>query len=180
MKNGIKNIVIAMLCVAMVIPQIALGQTAASQSPLTNQSSIQFLPEGGSASFGFTIGGTAPRKILIRVVGPGLAQLGVAGTMPNPRCEIFRAVNGNVAQVFNNDNWENQTLTPSGNIVLARAPAADLPALMASVGAFGPLSPNDAAVVLTLAAGSYTVRASSSVSAQVTSGNVLIEVYLVE
>lgn len=177
MKNGIlKYIVTALLCIALITPQVALAQ-AASQSPLINQSSIQFIPTGGSATFGFTIGGTIPRKILIRAIGPGLAQLGVSDTMPDPRCDIFR--NG-AGQIFGNDDWGLQNSLPPGSVVIARAAAAELPAIMASVGAFGPLSSNDAAVVITLPPGSYTARASSGNSSVGTSGNVIIEVYLVE
>ena len=179
MKNGIKHILVALLSIVMAVPQIAFAQTA-SQAPLVNQSSIQFIPEGGSTTFGFVIGGSTPRKLLIRVVGPGLAQLGVENTMPNPRCDLFRLVARGSAQVFGNDDWQLQNPAPTGNIVLARATAAELPGIMASVGAFAPLSPNDSAIAVTLAAGNYTVRASSGNSSAGTSGNVIIEVYLVE
>lgn len=179
MKNGIKHIIVTMLCVVMTVPQIALAQ-AASQAPLINQSWMGFIPEGGASTLGFVIGGTAPRTVLIRVVGPGMSQLGVGDTMPNPRSDIFRLAGGSSVQVFGNDNWQMQNSPSPGSVVLARATTAELPGIMASVGAFGPLSPNDSAVAVTLAAGNYTVRGSSGNSQVGTSGNVIIEVYLVE
>jgi hypothetical protein len=106
--------------------------------------------------FGFFIDGTGTKTVLVRAVGPRLADLGVAGVLVDPRFDVFRA--GTAAAVASNDNWD-----PS------------LTATFAAVGAF-PLTngSRDAALVTALAPGSYTVQVSGVNGG---TGEALVEIY---
>ena len=105
---------------------------------------------------GFNISGTGgPKPLLIRAVGPGLAALGVPGTLADPKLEIF---DGNGAKVVENDSWN-----------------ASLAAVFSSVGAFAlPAGSRDAALVVSLAPGSYTAQVSGVGGL---TGDAIIEVY---
>ena len=105
---------------------------------------------------GFNISGTGgPKPLLIRAVGPGLAALGVQGTLADPKLEIF---DSSTAKVAENDTW-NASLTP----------------VFTSVGAFGlPSGSRDAALVVSLSPGSYTAQVSGVGGL---TGDAIIEVY---
>lgn len=105
---------------------------------------------------GFIVAGSAPKKVLVRAIGPTLAQFNVTGLLANPRIDVHDA-HGIVAT---NDDWNN---------------APDVVAAMTKLNVF-PLAPNskDAALVLTLAPGPYTVVVSGADGG---SGNALVEVY---
>jgi hypothetical protein len=129
-------------------------------SPLMNVATRATLGAGGVLNPGFVIGGTISRRVLIRAVGPGLAQFGVSGVMANPTVVVYRGS----LQLASNEGWGGDT---------------NLSAVFAAVGAFGlTTASKDAAVVLTLAPGAYTlvVRGAGATDA----GEVLAEVYLVE
>ncbi|MFO1449703.1 MAG: hypothetical protein U1F61_16215 [Opitutaceae bacterium] len=115
---------------------------------------------GDSAIAGFIIT-ERPRSVLIRAVGPGLTAFGVTNPLANPFLSVQR--NGQT-QVYN-DNWWDQ---------LGRA---EVETATATVGAF-PLTVGsaDAARVVTLVPGAYTVLVESA-TASSTGGTVLIEVY---
>jgi hypothetical protein len=108
---------------------------------------------------GLVLSGQAPRRLLFRAVGPGLAELGVAGPLADPVMKVLRG-DDVIAQ---NDNWGDQ---PG---------AAALTPAMAAVGAF-PLraGSRDAALLLDLPPGSYTVQVSGAGGA---TGVALVEVY---
>lgn len=58
---------------------------------------------------GFILGGgNASTKVLVRAIGPSLANLGVANALPNPTLELR---DGNGGLVFANDNWKDQQQT---------------------------------------------------------------------
>lgn len=104
---------------------------------------------------GFVVGEGAPKRVLVRAVGPALAAFSVTGTLTDPVLELY---DGKGALLTTNDNWT----------------AADA-AAMAGVGAF-PLTAGsrDAALVATLAPGAYTAQVSGAVG---TTGVALLEVY---
>lgn len=105
---------------------------------------------------GFNISGTGgPKPLLIRAVGPGLAALGVPGTLADPKLELFDSTTAKVAE---NDSW-NASLTP----------------VFSSVGAFLlPAGSRDAALVVSLSPGSYTAQVSGVGGL---TGDAIIEVY---
>lgn len=94
--------------------------------------------DNGVLICGFVV--DTPKAVLIRGIGRGLEQFGVPGTMPNPRIEVYDSAGAVVAQ---NDDY---TPTPLGNTTMAR------------LGAFGMASAQDAALVVILPAGAYTVH----------------------
>jgi hypothetical protein len=101
---------------------------------------------------GFVITGNAPKKVMVRAVGPSLTSFGVAGALPDPTLELF---SGQTA-IAANDNWR-------------EAPEA------AEIAATHPLGSDlEAALIRTLNPGSYTaiLRGKNN-----TTGVGLVEVY---
>lgn len=106
----------------------------------------------GSAIAGFVVGGNTPARILVRVAGPALAAFGLNGVAADPRLAVFDATGQRIAT---NDDWSVSA------------------SVFEEVGAFAfPASSKDAATVLQLAPGAYTVHAEST-----TAGTALLEVY---
>ena len=119
---------------------------------------VSVLKEIGTGfTVGFVIGGETPRTVLIRAVGPGLANVGVtAGFVADPRLTLFRGS----TDIARNDDW-------GGGAALAAA--------MTSVGAFTiPNTSRDAALLSKLEPGAYTVQIGSPAG---TTGIVIVEVY---
>ena len=114
-------------------------------------------PVGGAAGNpipGFVLSGAGAKPVLVRAAGPGLGAFGVAGTLADPRLELF----GGATRQAENDNWS----------------AADA-AVMAKVGAFGfPAGSRDAALLSTLRAGDYSAPVFATDSG---AGVSLVEVY---
>jgi hypothetical protein len=129
-----------------------------STSKVINISTRATLAANGTLFGGFVIGGTQPQTVLIRVVGPGLTQLGVAGALADPTLELFTGS----TSIATNDDWSGTQAT----------------ALMTRVGAF-PLAAGsrDAVLVRTLQPGSYTVQAKGKAGA---AGEVIFEVYEID
>jgi hypothetical protein len=129
-------------------------------APLMNLSVRANLAAGGTVNPGFVIGGSSARRVLVRAVGPGLAAFGVTGVMSDPRLTVF---SGSLPAGAN-DDWGG---------------GAELTATFAAVGAFGvPSASKDAAIVLTLQPGAYTIAVRGSGAND--GGEVLVEVYFVE
>lgn len=128
---------------------------------LINISSRALTGADGDAHFaGFVVQGARAKNFVVRGIGPGLAAFGVAGTLPDPVLKIFDA-SGRL--VISNDNWNDGTLV------------ADLRAATALVGGFAlPENSKDAAVLLTLDPGAYSVQIADSAGR---SGVSLAEVY---
>ena len=126
---------------------------------LVNVSTSGFVGTGDRALVpGFFIGGAAPKRLLIRAVGPGLGQFGVTGFLADPQLSITP-----LDKAFNvaaNDNWGGTTALQNA---FTQAAAFALPA-----------GSNDAAVALTLPPGGYTVVVSGVGN---TSGTALVEIY---
>jgi hypothetical protein len=106
---------------------------------------------------GFTIDGTGSKNLLIRAAGPSLGALGVPGTLVDPKLEIFTATAVPV-KVAENDNF------PGAVDTLAR-----------TLGGFGFVpGARDAAILVSLPAGGYTVQVSGINNG---TGEAIIEVY---
>lgn len=111
---------------------------------------------------GFVLDGDLPSQVLIRAIGPGLTERGVAGALQFPRIRVYD-IAGN--QIASNDGWGNlwdpSTISTASEIVGA-----------------SPLSEGseDAALVLDLDPGLYTVQASGEDN---TTGVALIEVFAI-
>jgi hypothetical protein len=114
---------------------------------------------------GFTISGEGSKTLLIRAVGPTLSSaFGISDALADPQLAVFQSrPNGGNTLLFSNDDWG------------ANADAVTTAAVTAEVGAFAlARGAKDAALVVTLPPGAYTVVASGSAGA---SGTVLVEVY---
>ena len=105
---------------------------------------------------GFVVGGNESRKVLVRAAGPALSAFGVTGALAQPRLSIYRSDGSLMTRV---SGWSD---------------TADVRGAVAATGAFA-FAPGsaDAAVVLTLPAGSYTAHVDGG------TGETLVEVYRV-
>jgi hypothetical protein len=128
-------------------------------SRLVNLSILTSLDAAGdSFTMGYVVGGSSTsgtKPLIIRAAGPSLGALGVAGTLDDPKLELFAGA----ARTGENDNW-------GGSVTLANA--------MAAVGAFaytGPTS-RDAATALSVASGDNSVKVSGAGT-----GSVIAEIY---
>ncbi len=93
---------------------------------------------GGSVLIGgFIIGENQPKQVIVRAMGPSLANSGVANSLSDPTLELHDG-NGNTVQ--SNNDWQQQN------------PDA---AMIASLG-FAPSDPRESALLATLSPGSYT------------------------
>lgn len=137
---------------------VELYDTGSGNSPrLVNVSARNQVGTGDNILiFGFFVDGTGTKNVLIRAIGPRLADLGVGGVLSDPRFDVFRA--GTAAAVASNDNWD-----------------AGLAPTFSAVGAFGLIAGSrDAALVTSLTPGSYTVQVSG---VNGTTGEALVEIY---
>ncbi|MBL9186862.1 MAG: serine hydrolase [Opitutaceae bacterium] len=120
---------------------------------LVNLSVMKQLGTGLSA--GFVVGGTTPVKLLIRAVGPGLAAFGLGGTVADPQLSLFAGS----TKIGESNDWGG---------------TAELSAAFNQVGAFAlPAASKDAALLVTLSAGNYSVQ----VAGVGGTGLALVEVY---
>lgn len=129
-----------------------------------NTSTRTVVAANGSALTGFVIGGTGPRRVLIRAVGPGLAPFNVPNTLANPQIMLWRGS----TQIGGNDDYA------SGSNV-----DTSLPATFTRAGAFSlPANSRDAAMVATLEPGGYVAQIKGGTATE--SGEVLLEVYFLD
>jgi kumamolisin len=157
--------------VANLIP--ALGGTTVFSHRLVNVSVRAQVGTGSNIVIaGFVVAGAAgtTKDVLVRAVGPGLASLGVAGTLASPVVGVFDSAG---ALVASDAGWGSvpQAGPSLSGATFRQATAAD----MAITGAFA-LAPGsaDSAMVLTLPTGSYTVEVSGAAAS---GGVALSEVY---
>ncbi len=89
---------------------------------------------------GFVVGGTQPKRVLLRAIGPALTAYGVTGVLSNPRLQVYDS-RGHL--LFENDDWS----------------GSDTAQAIAQTGAFTlSAGSHDAAMVVTLAPGAYTMH----------------------
>lgn len=131
---------------------------AGNDARFTSVSARNLVGTGGDLLIaGFTIDGTGSKNLLIRAAGPSLGALGVPGTIVDPKLEIFTATAVPV-KVAENDNF-----------------AGAVDTLARTLGGF-PFVPGarDAAILISLPAGGYTVQVSGVNNG---TGEAIIEVY---
>lgn len=130
--------------------------TAATSTPaiLSNISTRLRVESGDNALIGgFIVGGTGPKQLLLRALGPTLSQFGVTGVLANPKLELH---NSSGALLAFNDNWG------------AAANAQSIPTTLR------PPNTLESAIFTSLNPGSYTavVRGVNN-----TTGQALVEAY---
>jgi hypothetical protein len=146
---------------AEIYDNTAAGSYTSTTPRLINISCLQQVPANGILTAGFTIGGSTSLKVLIRASGPALSGYGISGAMNDPTLTVYSGS----SVVATNAGWG----SPSSNQALINNAES-------ATGAFSytSTSSHDAAVVLTLQPGMYTVQATS---ASGTAGSTLIECY---
>jgi hypothetical protein len=120
-----------------------------SGSRLLNLSTRALCGDGSDVLIpGFVAAGTGSKQLLVRAVGPRLSDLGVGNVLPDPRMVIKRLAGESWIEVGANDDWS------------MASNAAQIAATSARVGAFSLLDGSrDAAMLLTVQAGAYSVLA---------------------
>ena len=141
------------------------GVDPASDIRLMNVSNRGVVGTGASVMIpGFVVDGEMDKTVLIRAIGPGLAQYGVSGVLGDPRLEVFRS--GETAPISGatNNDWGD-----AANSELIAAASS-------RIGAF-PLENGsaDAVLLIRLEPGVYTIKASGTGG---TTGVALVEVYI--
>jgi hypothetical protein len=144
----------------IVLAELYDANRGAEAGQLAAVSTLVFTGAGERALVaGFTVEGDAPKTLLLRAIGPSLAGFGVAEAMANPQISLVAA---KVARVIaRTDGPWNADASLSG--------------AFARTGAF-PLAANsrDAALLVTLPPGAYTVQVKDGAGAE---GMTLVEIY---
>jgi Matrixin len=103
---------------------------------------------------GLIVGGSTPKPVVLRALGPTLAQFGVIGVLADPSLEL-RDGNGNLVEA--NNDWQQ---SPEAATIMAEGKA--------------PPNAKESAMAPTLAPGNYTALVSGVGG---TTGTALVEVY---
>jgi hypothetical protein len=103
---------------------------------------------------GFILSGTENTGVIVRALGPSLAQFNVNNPLPDPTLELF---NSNGVSLASNDNW---ALDPNASQVMLKNLA--------------PTNPLESAIAITLSPGAYTAIVTGKSGA---TGIGLVEVY---
>jgi len=103
------------------------------------------------------ITGDGPQTVVIRAIGPSLANYGVAGSLANPQLQLVRQSDQSI--MATNDDW-----------------GSDPNAAQVQSSGFAPSNPLESAIYITLDPGAYTAIVSGVNN---TSGVGLVEVYKV-
>lgn len=131
---------------------------APAKVALRNVSTRVSLAAEQTSLAGFVVAGTAYRRVLVRAIGPSLAQFGVVSPAPGTALVVSRGP----TELAANRGWGG---TPS----LAQA--------FTAAGAFAlPPTSRDSALLLNLAPGDYVAQARADGGA----GEILIEVYFIQ
>ena len=132
-----------------------VATTTTRTDRLINLSSRGRVGEGRTLITGLVVGGSTPKRVLLRAVGPTLSGFGVTGALANPRLQLLDAAGKVIAE---NDDWS----------------GSDTITAISRVGAFGLADcAKDAALLLTLVPGAYTMQ----VAGVAGSGVALAEIY---
>jgi hypothetical protein len=128
---------------------------------LTNVSTRGQVGTGNNVLIGgFSINGTAPKRVLIRGAGPGLTGLNVSGALAAPHLQLY-----NSSQSVIRENYSWGTGNDPGLVAQAQA----------STGAFAFAAGSaDSAILIVLPPGTYTAEVSG---ANLTTGDALVEIY---
>jgi len=120
------------------------GPAVSPDTTLANISTRGIVTTGNGALIaGIVIGGTTPKPVLVRAIGPGLADFGVGGALLDPALRIVDSRDNRT--VAENDDWD-----AGGSVAAIEAAARRLGAFTLRRGT------RDSAVLTTLPPGSYT------------------------
>jgi N-acetylneuraminic acid mutarotase len=130
---------------------------------LANISTRSFVQTGDNVMIGgFIVQGSAPKRVIIRAIGPELSQHGVPNVLANPTLELH---NDTGALIARNDNWQHTLI---GGIIIGEQ-VNDI-----RNSGHAPGDARESAIIADLPAGNYTaiVRGLNN-----TTGVALVEVY---
>jgi hypothetical protein len=134
-----------------------LAVTTIRTDHLINLSSRARITSTSQLIAGFVIGGSEPKTVLLRAVGPSLAGIGLPGALPAARLRLYDGSGQLLREV---SGWSDD---------------AALPGTFGRLGAFALNASNaDSALIATLAPGVYTMQVTSPSGA---SGVALTEIY---
>lgn len=131
------------------------GAVTPSAQPLNVSTRLRVLTGQNAMIGGFIITGNAPKKVIVRAIGPSLGSSGVAGFLADPKVQL----NGSAGVINSNDNWKD---TQQVEIQASTIPPSD---------------DRESAVVATLVPGNYTAIVEGK---DETTGVALVEVYDLE
>jgi len=150
-KKWYDNVVIAKQYIG---PMTVASAISASAAQFQNFSSRLLIEAGDNVGIaGFVIGGSEPKKLLIRALGPTLRELGITDVMQNPTLELHDSSGSLIAA---NDDWKN---TQQAAIAATR---------------LEPANDSESAILATLQPGSYTVVQAGASGG---TGTGLLEIY---
>lgn len=136
---------------------LSLPARPGAKPQLLNISTRLAIGTGHSVGIGgFIITGSAPKKVMLRAIGPSLAAAGLANVLEDPVLEIHGGAPDSL--IATNDNWQDD---------------ADSAAELAAAG-MGPADELESATVVTLPPGSYTAVIRGKEGA---TGSALVEIY---
>src|SRR5439155_3165131 len=116
-----------------------------ANSILGNISTRSFVQTGDNVmTGGFIVQGTAPKRVIVRALGPELTQYGVPDVLNNPTLELHDSTG---ALIASNDNWRTTII---GGIITAN----QVREIIAS--GLAPADGRESAMVVELPAGNYT------------------------
>jgi hypothetical protein len=122
----------------------------------------------GAITIGFVVGGNVPKRLLVRGVGPSLESFGVTDALTDPLLRVYQ----NTATIAQNDDWSTPYSIDASQSAASRA---EIGFAATQVGAFQfDSGSRDAAIIVTLAPGSYTAGVSGVDN---TTGSALVEIY---
>jgi hypothetical protein len=121
------------------------GTIVSVSAQLGNISTRAFVQTGDNVMIGgFIVQGTAPKRVIIRAIGPELIQYGVPNPMADPTLELH---DGTGALIASNDNW---MTTIIGGIITA-SQVGDIQS-----SGHAPGDPRESAIIADLPPGNYT------------------------
>jgi len=152
--------VAAIICFPLAFLAPEARAQSAGQARIANFSGRAQVGSGANVLItGFVVSEGATKRVLVRAVGPGLAAVGVSGTLSDPVVSLFAGSR----LVQSNARWNT-----SGDAAAIRRAAAQAGAFPLAEGS------SDSALLGTVGPGAYTVHLSGANGA---SGIALVEVY---
>ncbi|MCX6955282.1 MAG: hypothetical protein NTV51_24270 [Verrucomicrobia bacterium] len=160
---------LAVMLASSVQAQVAPVPILPPPGQLVNVSIRTKLEVNQTIVLGFVVSGTAPARILMRGIGPGLARFGVTDAMAHPRLMLTAPSSSGSINLYNT-NWQTPpsflSLTDTVRQVRIEGQTSGFPLLP---------SDRDAAILADLSPGAYTITVSADVAGE--AGTVLAEVY---
>jgi hypothetical protein len=114
---------------------------------------------------GFIVQGAAPKRVIVRAIGPELTQYGITNPLANPTLELH---DGTGALIATNDDWQTTIL---GGII-GSSQVSDI-----QNSGHAPTAASESAIIGNLPPGNYTAIVGGVTN---TTGVALVEVYVID